>query len=140
VSWFALTVDHLLRRVTEAERNALQTAATRAGDDPLAEIAAAVAQEWRGALRRSTTLDARAGYLPGELELHVLADFRYRAFTRLPGMRSLLDELRVDEWRRANTVRDNLGKLSYEAPEDPETLDASGKPEPDITVPDSVLD
>ena len=103
---------------------------------PLDAIAHEVAEDWRGGLRRVTTLDKRADAVPSEILIHVLADFRYRAFTRLPGMRSLLDERRVAEWDRAMAVRDALAKVSYAPPEDEnlEAPDAVSLPLPEIAV------
>lgn len=142
--WIPLTPESLLSRLSGQEAARLRTAALGAGQtDALAEIAALVANEWRGGLRRVTSVDTRAGYVPDELMLHMLADFRYRAFTRLPGMSELLDDLRMEEWRRANTVRDNLVKVSIAAPEAAytETSATSGKPGPSIADPetDSIL-
>lgn len=136
--WHAVTPESLRSAVTGAERNALDNAALAPEQtDALREIAANVVAEWRGGLRRVTTLDRRPDHLPAEIMVHVLADFRYRAFTRLPGMRSLLDELRVREWERANQVRDNLAKIGI-APPDPDYAEStaeSGKPRPIISNP-----
>lgn len=138
--WIALNRDTLLSRVTAPEAAALNRAAT----DPaqlavLDEIAAQVAAEWRGGLRRVTTLDARPDRVPPELLVHILADYRYRAYTRLPGMGGLMDDLRIEEWRRANQVRDSLNKISV-APPDPayaESQEQSGKPGPAISDPEA---
>jgi len=137
--WNPLTAETLLSRLTGIEQTKLNTVALKAGQsDALEEIAAQVAKEWRGGLRRYTVLDSRPGYVPDELLIHILADFRYRAYTRLPGMSDLLDDLRVKEWDRANTVRDNLVKVTVEAPdaEHAETAEKSGKPGPSIAYPD----
>lgn len=137
--WMQLTADALLSRVTGVEQAKLNSAALKSGQSGvLEEIAGNLASEWRGGLRRVTTLDRRGGYVPDELLIHILADFRYRAYTRLPGISELLDDNRVKEWERANTVRDNLAKVSY-APPDPEyaeTAEQSGKPGPAIADPD----
>ncbi len=141
--WIELTSDALLSRVASSEESRLRTAALRDSDsDPLGEIASQISKEWRSGLRRITTLDTRDSYIPDELLIHILADFRYRAYTRFPGMSELLDSLRVDEWRRANQVRDNLNKVSIEAPETDyaETEESSGTPDPTFSVPDSVLE
>jgi hypothetical protein len=133
--WIPLTADTLLSCLTGAEQTKLSTAALKAGQaDVLADIASQVAKDWRGGLRRITVLDSRPGYVPDELLVHILAHFRYRAYTRLPGMSDLLDDLRVAEWTRANSVRDNLRSVSVEAPDDDyaETAPASGKPGPAI--------
>jgi len=141
--WIKLTPESLLSSVTGKEAARLRTSALAEGQtDALEEIAANVAKEWRGGLRRVTLVDKRDGYVPDELLVHMLADFRYRAFTRLPGMAELLDALRVDEWRRANTVRDALAKVSIQPPdaENAEPVETSGKPGPSISEPVSVLE
>ena len=137
--WIHLTAQTLLSRVTAAEASRLSTAAIDSGQtDALEEVAALVAAEWRGGLRRVTVVDSRDGYVPDEILPHVLADFRYRAFTRLPGMSGLLDDLRVAEWTRANQVRDNLHKVSVAAPDAAyaESAGSSGKPGPAVSDPD----
>ena len=142
--WIQLTPETLLGSITGMEAARLRTAALGDGQtDALSDIAANVAKEWRGGLRRVTVVDSREGYVPDEILVHILADFRYRAFTRLPGMAELLDALRVDEWKRANQVRDSLSKISIQAPEAEyaETAANSGKPGPAIADPetDSIL-
>ena len=142
--WIQLTADALLSRITGPEQAKLNTAALKSGQTAvLDEIAGQVAKEWRGGLRKYAQLDARDGYVPDELLIHMLADFRYRAYTRLPGMAELLDDLRVKEWERANQVRDSLSKISIQAPEAEyaETAANSGKPGPAIADPetDSIL-
>ena len=142
--WIQLTPETLLGSITGMEAARLRTAALGDGQtDALSDIAANVAEEWRGGLRRVTVVDSREGYVPDELLVHILADFRYRAFTRLPGMSELLDDLRVKEWERANQVRDSLSKISIQAPEAEyaETAANSGKPGPAIADPetDSIL-
>ncbi len=142
--WTELTADTLLSAVTGTEQAKLNTVALKSGQlDVLADIASQIAKDWRGGLRRVTVLDKRAGYVPDELLLHILAHFRYRAYTRLPGMSDLLDDLRVKEWDRANQVRDALVKVSIQEPdaEHAETSATSGKPGPAIADPetDSIL-
>lgn len=135
--WQILTADTLLSRLSAPEHDALANAAAGWGQEaPLAAIAHEVAEDWRGGLRRVTTLDKRTDAVPSEILIHVLADFRYRAFTRLPGMRGLLDERRVAEWERAMDVRDALAKVSYAPPEDEnvEAPDAVTLPLPEIAV------
>ena len=135
--WLILTADTLLSRLSAPEHDALANAAAGWGQEaPLAAIAHEVAEDWRGGLRRVTALDKRADAVPSEILIHVLADFRYRAFTRLPGMRGLLDERRVAEWERAMAVRDALAKVSYAPPEDEnlEAPDAVALPTPQISV------
>lgn len=141
--WIELTSESLLSRVTAIEQAKLNRAAVSSTqDDVLGEIAGQIAKEWRSGLRRVATVDTRDSYVPDELIIHILADFRYRAYTRLPGMSDLLDTLRIDEWKRANQVRDNLNKVSIETPDDEyaESEDKSGSPNPIFSVPDSVLE
>lgn len=131
MSWQILTPESLLSRLSAPEHAALDRAAIDwQQDESLAAIAHEVAEEWRGGLRRVTTLDKRTDAVPSEVLIHILADFRYRAFTRLPGMRALLDERRVEEWKRALQVRDALAKVSFERPS-AENL----PPEESITLP-----
>ena len=122
--WQILTPDTLLSRLSAPEHKALESVAAEwTQDNPLQDIAHEVAEEWRGGLRRVTPVDTRPDAVPSEILIHILADFRYRAFTRLPGMKRLMDDNRIEEWRRAMTIRDALAKLSYESPE-PENLPA----------------
>ena len=139
--WIELSPDLLLSRISDPERNALATAATAYTQaDVLGDVAAMVAADWRAGLRRVCAPDRRPLRIPDELAGHILADYRYRAFTRLPGMDALLDDLRVEEWRRAMTVRDNLIKWTF-APPEAEWVEGAengspGKPSPMIRDPD----
>ena len=122
--WNQLTSELLRTSLSAPERAALDKAALDPEQqDVLAEIATNIAAEWRGGLRSVCVIDSRAGYVPDELLIHILADFRYRAFTRLPGMKGLLDELRVKEWDRAMKIRDNLKDMAVVLP-DAEHLEA----------------
>jgi hypothetical protein len=135
--WISVTKDLLISRVTEAERNVLATAAIADEQDPLAEIADSVVKEWRGGLRRVTPM-ATGNTLPEEILIHVLADFRYRACTRIPSAKALLSDERIAEWTRANTVRDNLKAIDFEQPtsEQAETSSSvSGHPGPAVADP-----
>ncbi|MDO5462426.1 MAG: hypothetical protein Q4F99_02935 [bacterium] len=115
--WTILTDDALLSRLSAKERDILDRVAVDwTQDNALAQIAHEVAEEWRGALRRVTMVDTRTDAVPSEILIHILADFRYRAVTRLPGLRALLDENRVKEWERALAIRDKLATISYEHP------------------------
>ncbi len=136
--WQFLTAETLLSRLSGPEHAVLNTAALEwTQDDSLDAIAHEVAEEWRGGLRRVCPVDTRTDAVPSEILIHILADFRYRAFTRLPGMTSLLDDRRVEEWKRALNVRDNLAKISYEPPADENTptTPAANIPLPSISVP-----
>lgn len=140
--WIDLTPELLLRRVSAPEREALATAAAGDGQDGvLEETAAMVAADWRSGLRRVCAPDLRPLRVPDELLGHILADYRYRAFTRLPGMGQLLDDLRVKEWDRAMQVRDALGKWTVAPPEEGQAEGAEsgspGKPGPLVRDPDA---
>ena len=137
--WIQLTAESLLTRLSSTEQSRLNRVAVGTDqDDVLGEIAQQVASDWRSGLRKVTTVDTRTDYVPDELIIHMLAHFRYAAYTRLPGMGELLDERRVEEWKRANTVRDNLIKHSVQAPDAAytESTTTSGKPGPAIAEPD----
>ncbi len=135
MAWLILDKEALLSRLTGPEHEALDRAATDwTQGNPLDEIAHEVAEDWRGGLRRVTTLDRRTDAVPSEILIHLLADFRYRAFTRLPGMRSLLDERRVAEWERAMAIRDALAKVSYAPPDEGNAEAGTRAPLPEITV------
>lgn len=116
--WIELTSELLRTSLSSPERDALDNAAVAADQqNVLSEIAANVASEWRGGIRTVCVIDSRASYVPDELLIHILADFRYRAFTRLPDMRGLLDDLRVKEWDRACKVRDTLKEMTFVLPD-----------------------
>jgi len=137
--WMELTSGLLLSKLADAEHDALRTAAVSVTQgDPLDEIAGQVAAEWRGWLRGAGPVDRRASFVPDELLVHVLADFRYRAYTRLPGMGGLLDELRVREWERANQIREKLSELAIVPPDD-EYLEAGKSATPGIVTPPHIL-
>ncbi len=125
--WQELTPALLKSRLTATEAKNLQSAVGIEADNVLQTIAKEVASEWRGALARFTALDTRPEAVPSELLIHILADFRYRAYTRFPGIEQWLGERRVEEWRRANYVRDNLGKVQIAPPEPPHAPGAAAQ-------------
>ena len=139
--WIKLTPKLLLTRIADAEHDALQTAATAPGQDVvLEEITRLVAAEWRGKLARVTPLSKRRLAVPDEVLIHILADYRARAYTRLPNMDAYLDKNRVKEWDRALEVMDALDKIQFTPPEDDDLLEpTSGAPSPRIVAPDSIL-
>ena len=140
--WNELTPELLLSRVADGEFNALQNAATAPGQEDVLETTAAdVAAEWRGKLARVTPLSKRPLAVPSEVLIHIKADYRYRAYTRLPGMSAFLDELRVAEWKEARKTLDALEKINIEPPEEGDLLaPTSGGPSPNIVAPLSILE
>ena len=139
--WIELTPETLLTRLTTEEHDALSIVATNL-PDVLSDIVTLLVAEWRGGIARHVALSKRRRAVPDELMIHILADFRYRAYTRFPGMSAFLDANRMEEWRRANTVRDNLGKVQFEPPsaDDLPEVSAGGSPLPSISVPVHYLD
>lgn len=111
--WVELTVARLRAAMTDQEQAALSKGDPTILDD----IAANVAAEWRGGLRKVGPVDSRAGYVPDELLIHILPDFRFRAAMRLPGMKALIDDLRMEEWKRAMKVRDALKEQTFVIPD-----------------------
>lgn len=133
--WKILDKTDLLCRLTAQEKNALNTASTDISQSSaLDDVCALVAQEWRSRIAKYHTVDTRPLAIPDELLIHILADYRYRAFTRLPNMSFLLDQLRVDEWREARDVLDNLDDFSLTPPETENTPETSATDEPVIDV------
>jgi hypothetical protein len=131
MAWITITEDLVKTRLTGAEVSALKSAALAAGQTAvLTEVIGGVVQEWRGRLRKWHTLAAGAT-LPDELEHHVLAVIRYRLFTRLPGMKGLLDELRVKEYDAAMKAQTELMDMAFEAPVTADTA-AAGVPLPSV--------
>jgi len=109
-------------------------------DEVLAELARLVTAEWRGKLARVTPLSKRRLAVPDEVLIHVLADYRYRAYTRLPNMEAFLGDLRVEEWKRAMKVLDALNETNIEPPEEEDLLlPPSGAPSPHVIAPESIL-
>lgn len=116
MAWIQLTEIDVLSRLTDKEATAVKTAAVRGGQpDVVAKIISQCVQDWRGLLRRHHSL-SDGQTIPSELESHVLAEIRYRLFTRLPGMKSLLDQLRVAEWEEANKTKGRLKDYVFESP------------------------
>lgn len=84
MAWEEITRDTVLSRLSGTETAALESAALDwAQHDPIPEIVAMVVAEWRAALRKRFRIGPE-GTVPSELTVHILADIRYRLFTRLP--------------------------------------------------------
>lgn len=105
MAWIELTEALVLNRLAAAELAALKTAAiggAQTGAGILADALSAVTREVRGyvgSCQRNTL--GEAGTIPDELESAALALVRRHLFTRLPGMKSLFDELRQKELEQA---------------------------------------
>lgn len=134
--WKILTSADLLNRLSDREKTSLETAAINiAQQDVLAEIVTLVADDWRSRIGMYHVVDIRPDSIPSELLMHILADFRYRAFTRLPSMQSLLDDLRVKEWDRAMRVMDTLQDYVIANPDPANMPPETSGGAPIITVP-----
>ena len=131
--WQTIDRDDVLNRLSGPETAALERVATDwAQEDPLPEIIAMVVDEWRAALRRRFRVGL-PGTVPSELRVHILADIRYRIFTRLPNMgRSLLDERRVAEYEQARDVLAHLDRYIVEEP--PEEAAAASNPTAGVRI------
>lgn len=117
MAWQTIERDDVLARLSGPETAALERTATEwTQDDPLPDIIAMVAEEWRAALRRRFRIGP-ALTVPSELRVHILADIRYRFFTRLPDV-GLLDERRIAEYEQARDVLAHLDRYIVEEPPD----------------------
>jgi hypothetical protein len=103
--WITLTDDDVKRRLAAAEYSALLNAAKQSDQDPadlVAEAISEITKQVRGyvAACNKNTLGEGAT-IPDELKAAALALVRAYLFTRLPGLRSLNDELRQRETDQA---------------------------------------
>ena len=127
--WIKLTPELLKTHLAEQEIATLATVAKPFDVDLiLTDECHNVAEAWRGRIRQYHSIDRRKDYIPSELLQFILAHLRYSSFTRLPNMESLLDDLRVEEWKRANEIFDNPKKINLEDPEESEEESNGLKP------------
>jgi hypothetical protein len=111
MAWVTLNEDDVQRRLTAAELTALKTAAKASGQDGdtiLSEAIQDVVKRVRGyvAACRDNLL-GEGMTIPDELRGAALARVRDFLFTRLPGMKSLNDDIRQEEAKSAvATLRD----------------------------------
>lgn len=119
--WLELNPTLLKTHLADAEIAALATVAKPPEVERiLTDECRNVAEAWRGRIRKYHSVDKRDSYLPQELIQFALAHVRYSCFTRLPNMGSLLDDLRVKEWERANEIFDDPRKIDIQEPEEPD--------------------
>lgn len=131
MAWEEITRDTVLSRLSGTETAALESAALDwAQHDPIPEIVAMVVAEWRAALRKRFRIGPE-GTVPSELTVHILADIRYRLFTRLPDI-GLLDERRVAEYNQARDVLAHLDRYIIEEP--PEEASAASNPAASVKI------
>ena len=112
MSWVKLDPPLLKTHLAVAEQNALATVQVSFDvDSILADECRNIANLWRGKIRLFHAVDKRANYVPESLLEYILVHVRYSAYTRLPSMGELLDELRRREWDRANQIFDDIRKM-----------------------------
>lgn len=132
--WITPTLTQCQERLSGAEWSALSRAALQAGQDgeAMAQVVADnVITRIRGRVsaRPENQLGA-TGTIPDELQSCFLALWVYDFITRLPGMKTLLDERRLEAWKAAESELRHVaeGKIKIVqpvSPADPE-LQASG--------------
>lgn len=134
MAWITPTLDLCRTRITGAEWNSLQSAAKATdqdGQDMAQQVIATQVQRIRGrvAAWKENRLGA-AGTIPDELQSAFLALWVYDFITRLPSMRALLDDQRVDAWKSAERELEHVaaGKIAVVPPADeaPEAQQVNG--------------
>lgn len=129
--WIKLDSELLKANLAESERNILNSIEIDTDvENILNETCDNIAEMWRGRLRSvKIPVDKREGYIPSEYLYFILVHVRYSAYTRLPAMGELLDELRRREWERANEIFDDPHKIKPKKPEEEEEPeDEAGDP------------
>ncbi len=135
--WVRLTAEQLKARLTNVELQALSSIQTDSSD-VIADVIATVVPVWRSAVKRYSPIHKDRAFVPDELMDYILADVRYKVITRLPGMKSLLDDLRVKEWEAAQSIKRDLAKFVFDPPADAdlENPGSGGKPGPLVGEPE----
>ena len=107
MAWITPTLTLCQTRISGPEWQALHRAATQAGQDGEAMAQTVIDNNvnrirGRVAARSENQLGA-AGTIPDELTTCFLSLWVYDFITRLPGMKSLLDDRRVEAWKNAES-------------------------------------
>jgi len=132
--WIELTPQLLKTHLAAAEIAALANVQVPFDVDRiLADECRNIANAWRSKIRLFHSIDKRDNYVPESLLEYILIHVRYAAYTRLPAMGELLDDLRRAEWSRANEIMDNIRKW-YIDPVDPEEEEVSTSGNPVVIV------
>lgn len=127
--WITPTLTQCKERLSGPEWQALHRAAT-SGDQDGEDMAQVVINNTvtrirgRVAARPENQLGAE-GTIPDELMTCFLALWVYDFITRLPGMKSLLDERRVEAWKNAESELRHVseGKIKIVQPTSPAPSD-----------------
>ena len=101
--WITVDEEVVLARLSAPELNAFRNRALAAGQaDPLTEVVKLVVPSVRGAIGANQQNVLADGLtLPESALRHALAIMRVMIANRLPGMKALIDDLRVEEWKTA---------------------------------------
>ena len=105
MAWITPSLTLCKTRLTGAEYTALSSAAKSSSQDADAmaqQVIDTVVTRIRGRVPASVKL-GESGTIPDELLGAFLSLWVYEFITRLPQMKSLLDELRVKSWDNANS-------------------------------------
>ncbi len=129
MSWIALTPDSVLSALSAPERQGITTAALAEGqtaDGLLSVQIAETIDEVRGYVAAcSNNKLGPAGTIPPRLKATVLFLLRYRIFSRVPLLDSLLGKSREEEWKNAQTLLRDVAACRF-AVEDPQGDATSG--------------
>jgi hypothetical protein len=142
--WITPTLTLCKTRLTGAEYTALSSAAKSSSQEAEAmaqQVIDTVVTRIRGRVPATVKLGA-AGTIPDELQGAFLSLWVYEFITRLPQMKSLLDELRVKSWDNANSELRDLaaGRINLVSPIDaaPANQQAAG-PAVEVAQPARVI-
>lgn len=130
--WRTLSIDDVRAKLADAEFNGVTSASLPGGvtgEELVNEEIANAVQELRGYVAGYAPNVLGAGStVPDELRDVCLVLIRHRVFTRLPGMKRLLDELRVREYDEAmRKLRDvAAGRFRIVGPDQAAPEQASG--------------
>lgn len=122
MAWITPTLTLCQTRLTGPEWNSLKNAAKQAGqdgEDMAQEIIDNTVNRIRGRVSvRPENVLGEAGTIPDELTSCFLALWVYDFITRLPNMKGLLDERRVDSWKTAESELRHAaeGKIRFVPP------------------------
>lgn len=122
MAWNTITIDDVKGVVSASEYSGITTASLpegKTGTQIVEEVISNAIAEARGYIAaEAANVLGVAGTVPDELRITVLVIIRYRIFTRLPKMKSLLDDLRVKEYDEAmRKLRDvSAGKFKLVQP------------------------
>ena len=132
--WITPTLTLCQTRISGPEWQALHRAATQSGQDG-EEMAQTIIDNTVSRIRgrvsaRPENQLGPAGTIPDELTTCFLSLWVYDFITRLPGLKSLLDDRRVEAWKNAESELRHVaeGKIKLVQPTSPASpeLQASG--------------